>query len=360
MLAPLHPVPKIAIVPGMIDADAKPLPHRATIRDVSRLAGVSIKSVSRVINNEKYVSAGTREKIEQAMAELRFQPSAAARALAGAGTQQIALICDNPSPWYIFEVMAGIRHRCELNHVRLIAQPYDRNSANLVADIASLVDQAAPDGLILTPPACDHPQLLAFLVERRVPFVRIQPGTQPDIASSVAIDNEQAAYDMTRHLLSLGHRRIGFIAGHEAYAVSGHRLSGYVRALSETGIGLNLTLVRQGDFAFETGSRAAEELLALDQPPTAIFASNDMMATGALATAHRLGIPVPGALSIAGFDDASFAPIVWPPLTTIHQPMRELAYAAADLLLERPPEPEQRVLMHALVERGSAQPLAGD
>lgn len=345
----------------MIDApDPAALPHRATIRDVSRLAGVSIKSVSRVINNEKYVSVATREKIEAAMAELRFQPSAAARALAGAGTQQIALICDNPSPWYVFEVMNGIRQRCERDRVRLIAQPYDRNAGDLVIDIAGLIDQTAPDGLILTPPACDHPGLLAYLLERRIPFVRIQPGTRPGIASAVAIDNEQAAHDMTSHLLSLGHRRIGFIAGDEGYAVSGHRLSGHVRALADAGIGLNLSLVRQGDFAFESGARAAEDLLALADPPTAIFASNDMMAAGALAAAHRLGVPVPAALSITGFDNASFAAIVWPPLTTMHQPMRELAHAAADLLLARLDAPDQRILAHGLVERGSSGPAPRD
>ena len=161
---------------------------------------------------------------------------------------------------------------------------------------------------------------------------------------------------MTQHLLGLGHRRIGFIVGDRAYAASGQRLSGHLRALAEYGIGLDLDLVRQGRFDFASGATAAEELLALAERPTAIFASSDDMAAGALATAHRLGVAVPAALSVAGYDDTAFAAIVWPALTTIRQPVRELAEAAADLLLNPPATIERRRLAHDLVIRGSVAP----
>ncbi len=326
---------------------------RPTIRDVSRLAGVSIKTVSRVLNNEKYVSAQTRQRIEETMTKLGFQPSTAARALAGHRSYQVALICDNPNPWYVYEVQFGTRRRCQADRIRMIAQPYDRNSPTLVAEIMSLVDQSRPDGLILTPPASDHLVLLAELERRGVPFVRIQPGAQVELTSSAYVDNEQAAFDMTAHLLGLGHKRIGFIVGDRGYAASGHRLSGYIRALTDAGIGIDLDLVCQGQFDFVSGASAAEQLLALPDRPTAIFASSDDMAAGALATAHRLGVDVPHALSIAGFDDTPFAPIVWPALTTVHQPVRELAEAAADMLLASTGTIERRQLPHSLVIRDS-------
>jgi LacI family transcriptional regulator len=329
---------------------------RPTIRDVSRIAGVSIKTVSRVLNNEKYVGAETRRRIEETMEQLGFRPSTAARALAGHRSYQVALICDNPNPWYVYEVQFGTRTRCQADHIRMIAQPYDRNSPTLTAEIGSLIDEARPDGLILTPPASDHAALLGELTRRAIPFVRIQPGSQIDLTSSAYIDNEQAAFDMTTYLLGLGHRRIGFIVGDRGYAASGHRLSGHIRALTDAGIGLDLALVRQGQFDFASGAAAADELLTLAEPPTAIFASSDDMAAGALATAHRRGIAVPGALSIAGYDDTPFAPIVWPALTTIHQPVRELAEAAADLLLAPHDAPERRKLAHALVIRDSTAP----
>jgi LacI family transcriptional regulator len=328
----------------------------ATIRDVSRAAGVSIKTVSRVINNQKYVGAETRRRIEQAMVALKFHPNSAARALAGHRTHRIALICDNPNPWYVYEVQYGTRLRCRQHGVRMIAQPYDRNAPDLVPDVVSLIEQVHPDGLILTPPASDHRDLLEELVRRKLPFVRIQPGLQLDLSPSVHVDNEAAAFDMTSYLLGLGHRRIGFVVGDRGYAASGQRLSGYVRALSDAGIGLDLGLVRQGDFGFESGGQAATELLALADTPTAIFASSDDMAAGVLATAHRAGIAVPEQLSIAGFDDTAFATAVWPALTTVRQPVRLLAETAAELLLSSDVENERRALKHELVFRDSVAP----
>ena len=331
-------------------------PGRATIRDVSRVAEVSIKTVSRVINNEKYVSEDTRARVEQVMADLRFQPSSAARALAGHRSHQIALICDNPSPWYVYEVQYGTRLRCQQDRVRMIAQPYDRGSPTLLEDIMSLVDQVHPDGLVLTPPVCDNATLLRELSRRDVAFVRVQPGIDLAMTSSAFIDNDSAAYDMTQHLIGLGHTRIGFIIGDPGYAASAHRRVGYQRALQEANLPLDSDLVQQGFFDSPSGAAAAEILLALPIPPTAIFASNDGMAAGVLTTAHRLGIAVPAALSVAGFDDTSFAAILWPALTTIRQPVRALAEAAVDLLLKPPPQSESRQIPYELVVRDSTGP----
>lgn len=325
---------------------------RPTIRDVSRIAGVSIKTVSRVINDEQYVSAAKRESVRRVMAEIGFRPNEAARALAGHRSRQIALICDNPNPWYVYEVQAGVRERCREDDVRMIAQPYDRASPTLLDEIVALIDRAHPDGLVLTPPACDDARLIAELDRRAIPFVRLQPGHADDARPAALIDNARAAEDMTAHLLSLGHRRIGFIVGDPGYAASAQRLAGYRAALAAAGIAADEALVRQGRFDFASGRAATDTLLDLPDPPTAIFAASDDMAAGVLVAAHRRGIAVPRDLSVAGFDDAPLAQIVWPPLTTIRQPLRALAAAATDLLLS-PEEAADRRLPHALVIRES-------
>jgi len=331
--------------------------RRPTIRDVSRIADVSIKTVSRVINNEQYVSADKRDRVLKVMAQIGFQPSQAARALKGARSHQIALICDNPNPWYVYEVQAGVRERCARDRVRMIAQPYDRASPTLLDDIVALVDQAHPDGLVLAPPACDDRRVIDELESRGIPFVRLQPGGQVSDAAAVLIDNEQAAFDMTGHLLSLGHRRIGFIVGDRSYAASGQRLAGHLRALSAAGIDVDLDYVRQGQFDFASGRRATDALLDLPAPPTAIAASSDDLAAGVLAAAHRRSIAVPAHLSVTGFDDAPLAQAVWPALTTVRQPVRACAVAAAGMLLD-PAAPREQRLAHELVIRDSTAPPA--
>jgi LacI family transcriptional regulator len=332
---------------------------RVTIKDVSREAGVSIKTVSRVLNNEKYVGKETRQRVAAVVARLNFRPNVAARSLAGKRSFQIALICDNPSPYYVYEMQSGIRDRCEIDGVRMIAQPYDRDSPKLIDEIESLVEATGVDGLILTPPVTDYPAVLDLLKRRGVRFVRISPGTDLTLTSSSFIDNDAAAAMMTQHLIGLGHRRIGFIAGHKSYATSAQRLNGYTRALREADIAPDPDLLRQGNYDFASGSIEGDALLALASPPTAIFASSDDMAAGVLAAAHRRGVTVPDALSVAGFDDTALAGYVWPPLTTIRQPTRQMAHQAADLLLAPDDAPrERREVPFELIVRASTAPPA--
>ena len=319
---------------------------RATITDVSKAAGVSIKTVSRVLNKEKYVSAATRTKVEAAMAELNFSPSLAARALAGRRSFQIALIYDNHSPFYIHQIQEGVWARCREEGVRMLAQPADVASPDLAREVGGLIDETHVDGT-------DAAAALMELERRGIPFVRISPGTNHALTSSVFMDDVGAADDMTTHLINLGHRRIGFIVGHPNHMASDQRLYGYRRALDRAGIAFEPELVRPGLFDFASGAAAAETLLALPSPPTAIFASNDDMAAGVLAVAHRRGIALPDDLSVAGFDDTELASAVWPALTTIRQPTRDLAYTAAGLLFERPDGVEHRRLQHDLVQRQS-------
>lgn len=326
---------------------------RSTIKDVAREAGVSIKTVSRVLNNERYVRAATAERVRATVASLNFRASSAARMLAGRRAFQIALICDNPNPYYVYEMQTGIRDRCQADGVRMIAQPYDRDSPRLLDDLEELIDATNVDGLILTPPVTDDARVLDLLRRRGVRFVRISPGTQPGLAASAFIDNAGAAGAVVAHLVGLGHRRIAFVAGHRSYATSGEREAGYLRAMAVAGIAVDRELIRQGDFGFESGAAAAEALLDLPAPPTAIFAASDAMAAGVIATAHRRGLVLPDRLSVVGFDDTALAASVWPALTTIRQPMRQLAFEAADLLLAARDEIEAREIPFELIVRDS-------
>jgi LacI family transcriptional regulator len=332
---------------------------RATIKDVSKLAGVSIKTVSRVLNKEKYVRDATRAKVDAAMAALKFSPSLAARSLAGRRSFQIALIYDNHSPFYIHQIQEGVWAQCREQGVRMLAQPADVGSPTLAAEVGGLIDETHVDGIILSSPVTDAPQVLAELERRGIPFVRISPGTNHAMTSSVFMDDVQAADDMTTHLINHGHRRIGFIIGHPNHMASDQRLFGYRRALDRAGIGFEPSLVRPGQFDFASGAAAAELLLDLVEPPTAIFASNDDMAAGVLAVAHRRDIAVPDSLSVAGFDDTELASAVWPPLTTIRQPTRDLAYSAAGLLFSEENGVMHRRLQHELVVRGSTGRVGG-
>lgn len=326
---------------------------RVTIKDVSKMAGVSIKTVSRVLNKEKYVRDETRRKVERAVAALNFSPSIAARSLAGARSHQIALIYDNHSPYYIHAIQEGVWERCRQQGVRMLAQPVDISSPTLAQEIGGLIDETHVDGVILSSPVTDAPDALAELERRNIAFVRISPGVNHALTSSVFMSDAQAADDMTTHLINLGHRRIGFIIGHPNHMASDERHYGYRRALDRAGIAYDDMLVQPGLFDFASGLAAAQQLLALPVRPTAIFASNDDMAAGVLSHAHRLGLAVPQDLSVAGFDNTPLAEIVWPPLTTIHQPVREMAYAAASQLFASDGGVFHQRLDHRLIERGS-------
>jgi LacI family transcriptional regulator len=324
--------------------------ERANIRDVATRAGVAVKTVSRVLNGHPYVSTAMREKVERAMQELDFRPSIAARILSGSKSNQVALIYDNHSPYYMFQIQTGCWDFCKANGIRLIAQPVDVADPDVGEQVRGLVSETHVDGIILSSPVTDCVGVLQALDALDVPFVRISPGTNHALTSSVFMDDAQAADDMTTHLINRGHRRIGFVKGHPNHMASDDRLFGYRRALDRAGIMFEPQLVMPGAFDFESGVAAASLLLDQPNPPTAIFASNDDMAAGVLSVAHGRGMTLPDQLSVAGFDDTTLARTVWPALTTIHQPMAELARTATEILIAGGDITHRR-LPHTLVER---------
>ena len=325
---------------------------RPTIKQVSELAGVSFKTVSRVLNREKHVGADTRARVENAMAALDFRPSAAARVLAGSRSFQVALLYDNPSPHYIFHLQAGAQDRCEEGGYRLLLQPVDSEATDLARRVEGLIDEVRLDGLILTSPVTEALPLVDALRARGVPFVRVSPGARPDASLAVAMDDAAAVGELVTHLVDLGHRRIGHIRGPSNHSSTADRLHGFESALGRHRLPFDPALVTAGDYTFGSGRAAAARLLDLADPPTAIFAGNDEMAAGVIAAAHERDLAMPHALSVVGFDDSPIAQAVWPPLTTIFQPVRELAHAATDLLLGGG-DARSLVLAHRLVVRAS-------
>lgn len=294
-----------------------------TIADVANLAGYSPMTVSRVINGESRVKPETRESIMEAVRSLNYVPNSAARTLAGGNQMRFALVIDNPSASYLSELLLGAMEEARNNNVHL--EVHNGDDRDLVLDLLQKLADNGADGFILPPPLCDDQRVIDLATELGVVTAAVGPGKAVGAHSTVFIDDFSAARDMTRHIIELGHKRIGFITGNPEQAASERRLSGYLDALSEHNIARIDELIVQGRFTYRSGMAAAAKLLTLKDRPTAIFASNDDMAAATVAVAHREGLDVPSDISICGFDDTEMASTIWPELTTIRQPIREMA-----------------------------------
>ncbi|MCP8898029.1 LacI family DNA-binding transcriptional regulator [Gilvimarinus xylanilyticus] len=308
---------------------------KATIDDVAALAGVSMKTVSRVVNKEPNVRASTREKVQAAIAQLEYRPSQSARSLAANRSYVLGLLYDNPSASYVIDVQEGALQTCRRAGYDLLIHPCRHNEPELADEVLALVRHSRVDGLILTPPLSDITQLVDGLVEAGVPFVRLSPTENKQACPYVQTNDQEAAYDMTCRLLELGHERIGFIAGHPDHRAVAERYQGYLAALKESRIKFDKTLVVQGYNSFDSGRECAAQLLGMNDRPTAIFASNDDMAAGVIIEAHHRGLAMPAELSVAGFDDTPVAHQIYPSLTTVSQPITEMASKAAELLVKQ-------------------------
>jgi LacI family transcriptional regulator len=285
--------------------------QNATIRDVAARAGVSPMTVSRVINNEGNVRQETRDAVHAAIAELNYSPSIAARSLAGSEPYRIGLLYDNPSTGYMSEFLIGTLDESSRTGAQVLIEKCAESE--LTGATLNKLLKAGVDGLILPPPLCEAPQVLAKIRSAGTAAVGVAPGHASTEMATIRIDNEAAAKELTEHLLSFGHRRFGFIKGHPNQTVSEQRLNGFLAALAEAGIDRKDVHVEQGYFTYRSGLEAAEKLLADDElRPTAIFAANDDMAAATAALAHRIGMNVPDDLSIVGFDDTPIASTVWP------------------------------------------------
>ena len=307
---------------------------RVTINDVARASGTSKKTVSRVLNDEPNVRDSVRERVLSAVAQLNYRPLTSARSLATNRSFLIGLLYDNLSPSYIMEVQAGVLEACEAQHYSMMVQPLVSTAPDFVERVEDILSRHRPDGLILTPPITDHPQLLDRLHKSDLPFASIAP-RHPEDCIGVMLREREAAAAMVEHLVSLGHRRIAHIIGDPKHGAGIWRLAGYRDGLQRAGLKENPAYMVQGRFSFDSGVAAMRQLLALPLGPTAIFAADDDMAVGAIWAAAEAGVSVPGEVSICGFDDTTIATQVWPLLTTVHQPVREMGRRATEELLLR-------------------------
>lgn len=345
----------------------------ATIRDVAEAAGVSLQSVSRVVNNGPNVTETLRERVQAAIDALGYVPNMAARRMGGSKSFLLVAFNDREptlekwragrgSDW-VAQMLLGAMPRCERDGYHLLIELLDGHSARLAARVDAIVSSLRPDGVILTPPHSQDAAILDRLAAHDVPFARLSPGEGDDRGYRIQMDEAGAAAVATRHLLALGHRRIGFLTGSAAYAVSGERLAGFKTAMAEVGAPIGEGWVQQGEFSFESGLASADALLALAERPTAVIASSDEQALAMLHRARDRGLDVPRDLSLISFDDTPPIGFSLPPLTAIRQPTAAMAECAAGLLIERqghdPSGTPPHVLPFELIIRGSSAPPHG-
>jgi LacI family transcriptional regulator len=329
---------------------------KATINDVAKQAGVSIKTVSRVINNETSVRQLTREKVQLAVDELNYQPNLAARNLAGTKSFSVAYIYDNPNAYYIIDMQKGILSACKQQGFELLIHPCDAKNKNITEEVVNMVKQARIAGLVLTPPLSEMPDFVKSLLALDVRVVRIMSGdVAPDeLTPCVMVNDRDAAQTITQHLIDLGHTDIAFIAGDAEHMSTIERYKGYRRALKASNIDFNKDLVIEGDYSFDSGVSGAKHLMSTDtssKRPTAIFSCNDEIAAGALFAARLMNISIPEQLSIVGFENSPFSRQTWPKLTTADQPNDQIAEDAANLLISQVRKQKNQVTISQYVPK---------
>lgn len=341
----------------------------ATINDVAKMAGVSIKTVSRVVNREPNVRQKTRDLVLKAIQQLNYKPSLAARGLAGGRSFLIGMMYDNASDSFLVDLQRGILRACRERHYGLALCPASR-ADDRTADLMEWVTSTQPDGLILTPPLSDDQGLVDRLVEANVTFISVS-STGTGLGPSVLIDEQDAARAMAQHLIDAGYMDIGFIKGPPDHTCSDLRYRGFEEAMNSAGLTVKRKWVTVGEFDFESGVKAAEQMLSGPDRPMAVFASNDDMAAGVINVAYRMGLNVPKDLAVAGFDDTPLAHHFWPGLSTVKQPIIQIGQQATEYLMglfesqsaseagdKKSKREQSMVLPYELVLRGStgAQP----
>jgi LacI family transcriptional regulator len=335
--------------------------RRATIVDVSRKAAVSTKTVSRVFNGSPNVSDAVRRRVRAAAEELDYHPNVFAQALVRRHSHLIGLLYDNPSPSYVVNLQMGMFARLQGERYRLMVVPAN-TAGDSLDDIVTQLRSAALDGVVIAPPMSDNLALLDQLESARIRCARIAPTRRVDRTASTCLYDTAAGRDIAGHVIALGHRDIAVIMGDPTHPACAERLAGYRAALDAAGIALRPEWIVQGYFTFQSGVEAAERLLKMPHRPTAILAQNDDMAVGAVRAARERGLDVPSDLSVVGFDDSEVSRVTWPRITTIRQPIFEMAFASADQLiaeLDGRDAPAHRTHPYELLVRGSTAPPPG-
>jgi LacI family transcriptional regulator len=333
--------------------------QRATINDVAALAGVSIKTVSRVLNHEPRVRAATLGRVEAAIRTLNYRPNSSARMLAGKRCYLVGLIY-NANSSYITSIQNGVLEACKDKHYDLLIHPCRYAEPGFLKELSDLITAPKVDGLLLTPPIADIADVQELMRRLETPNVVISHGSTTGPEWTVCTNDREVCAETVAHLAALGHRRIAFLRGHPDHKAVASRYDGFVDGMKTAGIDVSAALVVQGDNGFQSGVDGAKTLLRRKERPTAIFCANDHMAAGAMKVAHDIGLSIPGDLSVAGFDDIPLAKQIWPQLTTVRQPLHTMARLAGEILIQRlhgtPPAGRHQVVASELVIRDSTGP----
>lgn len=333
----------------------------ATIGEVAEHAGVSIKTVSRVMNNYEHISIKTRDKVQASMQALNYVPSPIARQMRMGDQMSIGMVCGDLSSGYLARLNHAMLKACSDARRYLAVELFDEKSTEWRKQVEAFLDRARVKNIVLVPPMCDSSDLHELLKERDVRFALISPSRPVSGAISIAMDDRMAAMEMTQHLIDLGHKRIGHIGGDMGHVATLLRQQGYEEALLRAGLGRpEASLMEPGHFRFKDALDCADRMLTCKNRPTAIFAANDEMAAAVVMTANRLGLSVPGDLSIAGFDNTEIAQTIWPELTTVSQPYEDIAKEAVRLSVQNTSANNgisaTHVLPHKLLIRDSTAP----
>lgn len=330
----------------------------AILDDVAAIAGVSAKTVSRVVNRNANVSAATRERIEAAIHQTGYRVNQAARSLAASRSFLIGAFMPHLSSFYFAEIFRGAAKACRQYGYHLVVEEFDHGVDTMVDRYEQGLRGARCDALILTPPVCDDERLLEALDRDGMTYVRIAPGTDPGVSAALSADDAQGVRQLAEHLWASGRRRFAIIAGPADHAAAVIRERSFTEALTGLGAdpaGILLTRIELHDSISESGRVATLNLLkGAEIMPDAIFSFNDEVAIGAMAAARELGRSVPGDIAVAGFDDSYIAQLSWPPLTTIHQPIADLAFQAVSMVANGDGAAASQILLPTrLVVRGT-------
>ena len=333
---------------------------KITINDVAKHAGVSKKTISRVLNDEPNVSSDTKQRVEKSFKELGYRPNPQARGLAGSHSYLIGLIYPSQSNSYVSNIQKGALERCRAEGFHLVIYPEDHENESLLDQLEASLVSANLDGIILTSPFSAMQPLVQLIKNLNIPLILIGAPSLIENIPCVISNDMEASYEMCRYLISIGHSEIAFIKGHPDHASSEQRFIGYKKALDEAGILMDEQYIQQGNFSFESGEQCARHFLSLVRPPSAIFASNDYMAAGIVKVANQKGISIPNQLTVTGFDNAPASRFILPSLTTIKQPITEMAIEATRILIRiirnKPLESLTVTIKDELIVRESSAP----
>ncbi|WP_288758235.1 LacI family DNA-binding transcriptional regulator [uncultured Brevundimonas sp.] len=339
--------------------------RRPTIDDVARHSGVGRTTVSRVLNDGPNVRPEVRDRVWASVRSLNYSVNPQARSLASGSSGLIALVFASdfdaqPNSFYASALELGALRECLVQGRHLLTHHVPQHSPDWKRQVLELIRTQRCQGVVLTPPFSDDPDLVkAATAQCAVALISPSPSTR-GLADGVGVDDEAGGYDVARHLLGLGHRNLAYITGLESHLSAARRLEGLRRAVKSQGLDPASVRVLGGDFTFRSGVEHTRRLLGERTPPTAIICANDDTAAGALSVAHGLHLSVPDELSITGFDDTPMSEIVWPPLTTVHQPLKDMAGAAVSAIARRlageEDGPRFETLPHRVIARESSGP----